>query len=86
MLINFPVQGTAADGLKKALVRLYAELPPDLLILSCVHDEVVLEASSAGAEEVMGWARAVMVEEMASLLPGVPVEVKDRICANWSEK
>ncbi len=57
LLVNFPVQGTAADGLKKALVRLYAELPPGVLIISCVHDEVILEAAPEVAEEVLRWAQ-----------------------------
>jgi DNA polymerase I len=86
LLVNFPVQGTAADGLKKALVRLYAELPPGVLIISCVHDEVILEAAPEEAEEVMRWALEIMIEEMSSLLPGVPIEVEGKICVNWSEK
>ena len=86
LLINFPVQGTAADGLKKALVRLYAELPPGILIISCVHDEVILEAAPEIATEILCWAQRIMIEEMASLLPGVPIAVEGRVCANWSEK
>ena len=80
------MQGTAADGLKKALVRLYAELPPGCLIISCVHDEVILEAAPEMAVEVLRWAREIMIEEMSSLLPGVPIKVEGRICANWGEK
>jgi DNA polymerase-1 len=83
---NFVVQGGMADGLKKSLVRLYAELPPGVRLICCVHDEAILEAPLESAEETRAWAHRAMVEEMATLLPGVPVEVESRVCANWGEK
>jgi DNA polymerase I-like protein with 3'-5' exonuclease and polymerase domains len=50
-----------------------------------VHDEVILEAAPQVAEEVMRWAQRVMVEEMLSLLPGVPIEVEGKVCQHWGE-
>jgi DNA polymerase I len=86
LLINHPVQGTAADGYKRALVRLHAELPPGVLIIGCVHDEVILEAPETLGVTVKEWARKVMVEEMGAILPGVPIEVEGKVCQNWGQK
>jgi DNA polymerase-1 len=44
-LINYPVQGTAADGFKMALIRLDDELAgQDARIVHILHDEVIVEA------------------------------------------
>jgi DNA polymerase I-like protein with 3'-5' exonuclease and polymerase domains len=75
-----------ADGLKKSLVRLYRELPADVRLICCVHDEAILEALAGIAEEVRTWAHQVMVEEMGTLLPGMSVEVESAICGNWDQK
>jgi DNA polymerase I-like protein with 3'-5' exonuclease and polymerase domains len=86
LLVNHSVQGTAADGLKRSLVRLFRELPSGVLIVGTVHDEVILEADRKDAAEIEAWAKRIMIEEMAALLPGVPVEVESTICDNWSQK
>jgi DNA polymerase I-like protein with 3'-5' exonuclease and polymerase domains len=75
-----------ADGLKLSLLRLYTELPPDVRLICCIHDEAILDAPLTCAEEVRAWAHRVMVEEMAMLLPDVPVEVESRVCSNWGRK
>ena len=49
------------------------------------HDEVILEVDRKDAAEIEVWAKRIMVEEMATLLPGVPVEVESRVCSNWGE-
>jgi len=86
LLINHSVQGTGADGLKRSLVRLFSELPPDARLIACVHDEVILEADRGDAPQVEVWAANVMVEEMSKLLPGIPVRVEHTICESWNQK
>jgi DNA polymerase I-like protein with 3'-5' exonuclease and polymerase domains len=86
LLVNHSVQGTAADGLKQSLVRLFRGLPSGVLIVGTAHDEVILEADRSSAPKIEMWAKRIMVEEMASLLPGMPVEVESTICDNWSQK
>jgi DNA polymerase-1 len=86
LLINFPVQGSCADGLKLAMVRLAKELPPSTRMIATVHDELVLEAPEAIAEEIKVLTTKVMVEEMSRLFPGLPIEVEAKICNNWGEK
>jgi DNA polymerase-1 len=86
LLINHSVQGSAADGLKRSLVRLFAELPPGVKIIGTAHDEVILETDRGDAPEVEAWAADVMKKEMAKLLPEIPIKVEHRICSNWGEK
>lgn len=83
MAINAPIQGTAADLMKIAMIavegRLAAENPRARLILT-VHDELIIEAPEGDAEAVA----AVVKEEMegaASLT--VPLEVDLGMGATW---
>jgi DNA polymerase I-like protein with 3'-5' exonuclease and polymerase domains len=85
-LVNTPVQGTCGDGMKLAMVRIGALLPPGAQMIATIHDELVVLAGADQAEAV----KAMVVEEMRSamsgLLPGVPIEVEAGVCANWGEK
>ncbi|HUP42719.1 MAG TPA: DNA polymerase, partial [Thermoanaerobaculia bacterium] len=73
MAINARIQGTAADIMKLAMIRLdrrlAAEHPAASLLLT-VHDELVLEVPEADAEAVAAVARAEMagVIELAAPL------------------
>ena len=49
-LLNTPVQGTAGDGLKRALLRLSRELPDDSCIVAAIHDEIIVECPEEVAE------------------------------------
>jgi len=85
-LVNTPVQGGCADGLKRAMVRLYHELPREARLISTVHDELIVEAPEQLAPEVCEQVRAVMCEAMAGLFPSVPIEVEAHVCSSWAEK
>ena len=86
LLINFRVQGSCADGLKLAMVRLAKELPVGTRMIATVHDELVLEAPEAIGEEIKNLTAKIMVEEMGKVLPGLPIEVEAKVCCNWGEK
>jgi len=63
MALNAPIQGSAADIIKKAMVALDAELArrhPAAALLLQVHDELVLEAPRGEVEEVARLTREVM--------------------------
>ncbi len=87
--INAPIQGTAADVIRRAMIRM-----PDALkaaglkarMLLQVHDELVFEAPEAEAQETCAVARAVMEQaaEPAVAL-SVPLVVDARAAANWDE-
>ncbi|MCP5560198.1 MAG: bifunctional DNA primase/polymerase [Verrucomicrobiaceae bacterium] len=85
-LVNTPVQGSCADGMKRALVLLASRLPREARLLSTVHDEVIVEAPEMMADEVCSLVRETLIEAMAALFPQVPIEVEAGVCSNWGEK
>lgn len=80
---NMPVQGTAADIMKLAMLRLapaLAELGGRLLLQ--VHDEIVAEVAEASAER----AAAEVERIMSSVYPlRVPLVARVGLGANWLE-
>lgn len=83
--INAPLQGGAADIIKRAMVRLAPALAAAGLaarLLLQVHDELLLEAPAAEAEATADLVRTVM-REAAAL--SVPLVVETGIGANWAE-
>lgn len=85
-LVNNPVQGTCADGMKAAIVRLGGELPEAARMVATVHDELVVLVPSDHAEAVRERVAAVMREEMERLFPEVPIVVESKVCSNWGAK
>jgi len=76
MAINAPVQGTAADLMKLAMIRLHralASLRPAAHLLLQVHDELVFEVEERGANQLAELAREVM-EGVASLRVALRVD------------
>ena len=85
-LVNTPVQGGTADGMKHALILIHERLPKTARIVSTVHDEVVVECREESADECREIITNAMVEAMATLFPEVPVEVEANVCTTWAEK
>jgi DNA polymerase I len=83
-LYNFPVQGTAADGFKMALIRIDDELADqDAGIVHILHDEVIVEARE---DIVDGVAMAVgncMEQAFKGILPDVPMVVGPVVKDSW---
>lgn len=78
MAFNMPVQGTAADLMKLAMVKLFPRLEEmGARMLLQVHDELVLEAPKERAEAVARLAKEVM-EGVYPLAVPLEVEVGDR--------
>ena len=80
---NAPIQGSSADIIKLAMVRLHevlAPLPARLLLQ--VHDELVLEAAPEACAQVMDLVRHTM-ETVVALR--VPLRVEARSGSNWME-
>ncbi|MCS6802123.1 MAG: DNA polymerase I [Chloroflexota bacterium] len=83
--INMPIQGTAADIIKIAMIRLHEELRRreiDCGLLLQVHDELVLEIDEHRLKEVAALVREVM--EHAFPL-SVPLQVEVKAGKNWDE-
>ena len=83
--INAPIQGTAADIMKIAMLRIPSALKNAGLkgkMLLQVHDELVLECPES---EMQGTAQVVQ-ETMANAYPlRIPLETEARAGANWGE-
>ena len=83
--INAPLQGGAADVIKRAMVKLphaLAEARLGARMLLQVHDELLFEAPAAEAEATAALARRVM--EAAAQL-SVPLVVETGIGGSWAE-
>ena len=83
--INAPLQGGAADVIKRAMVRLPAAIRDaglDAVMLLQVHDELVFEAPKDQADATAKLACAAM-QSAASL--SVPLLVETGIGSNWSD-
>jgi DNA polymerase-1 len=81
--LNTPVQGSAADIIKMAMVTLDKALEgTGAQMLLQVHDELVIEADDTNAHEVAELTRSVM--EGAVTL-NVPLQVDVGIGKNWAE-
>lgn len=83
MAINTPVQGTAAEILKLAMIELDKKLPAESakLILT-IHDELIVEVKTGQAKKVAKIMREIMENEVKLC---VPVEVEVGIGSNWDE-
>ncbi len=82
---NAPIQGSSADIIKLAMVRLHHELQGRGLaarLLLQVHDELVLEAAPGDLEAVLALTRRTM-EEVITLR--VPLVVDTGVGDNWME-
>ncbi|MBD9400705.1 DNA polymerase I [Comamonas sp. CMM02] len=83
--INAPMQGTAADLIKKAMVAVQAKLDaekPNIQVIMQVHDELVFELPAA--EE--GWVRAHIPGVMASVAElSVPLLAEVGVGENWEK-
>jgi len=87
--INAPIQGSAADVIRRAMVRLpgaLAENDLDAQLLLQVHDELVLEVADSQAKEVCDVARSIMEKAALPVLQlRVPLVVDARSGKNWGE-
>jgi DNA polymerase-1 len=83
--MNTPVQGTAADLMKLAMIKVHTRLQREGMrtrMLLTVHDELVFEAPEAELER----ARQLVKAEMESAYPlKVPLRVDIGVGQNWKE-
>lgn len=83
--MNTPIQGTAADIIKLAMVRVFARLKREQLrarLILQVHDELIVEAPADEAER----AAAILTEEMQNAVSlKVAMVAKASIGENWLE-
>lgn len=85
--INSPIQGTAADMIKMAMIKIHQEMKKgdwESKMILQVHDELVFDAIVEEADELQN----LIIQCMVSALPlpnGVPVEAEVGRGNNWLE-
>lgn len=82
--VNHPIQGTAADIIKIAMIRLHQRLTADFQarLMLQVHDELVLEVP----EEEIDAVRPLVIETMSTAFKlDVPLKVEASTGGNWLE-
>jgi DNA polymerase-1 len=85
--INSPIQGTAADMIKMAMVKVQQAIKKQGLrskMILQVHDELVFDAYRDEADTL----RALVLENMQAAMPlpnGVPVVAEAGMGQNWLE-
>ena len=81
--INMPIQGTAADMIKIAMVNIYNEFAKNKLeskMLLQVHDELVFEVKKTELEKV----KKIVTDKMKNAIKlNVPIEVEVGVGENW---
>ncbi len=80
---NMPIQGTEADLMKRAMIRVNAELPEGAKMICQVHDSVIIECDEGMEKEVGGMLK----KKMEEVAPELEVKLKvDVTCGkNWGE-
>ena len=86
MAVNSPIQGSAADLIKVAMIdvhqRLQDELPTTKMILQ-VHDELIFETPEADLERAKQLVKQVMEATGTKLGLSVPLKVDLGVGLNW---
>jgi DNA polymerase-1 len=83
--VNMPIQGTAADVLKRAMIDVDASLlrdHPRARMILTVHDELLFEAPEDEADEVASLVRKTMA---GAVTLRVPLDVDVGMGHNWKE-
>ncbi|SMX22172.1 DNA polymerase I [Boseongicola aestuarii] len=85
--INAPIQGTAADVIRRAMIRMpdaIAKLPAKMLLQ--VHDELLFEVEESAADDLIAVAKDVMEgASMPAVDLTVPLTVDAGKGANWAK-
>ncbi|MDR1990473.1 MAG: DNA polymerase I [Acidobacteriaceae bacterium] len=82
--VNLPIQGTAADIMKKAMIDVHQGLSshPGTRMILTVHDELLFEVPDAHADAVAAWVRETMQN---AVVLKVPLTVDVGIGQNWKD-
>jgi len=85
MAINMPVQGTAADIIKLAMIKIQNEMNLQKLkskMILQVHDELLFEVLQGEIEPMKRLVKEIMPKAMEF---SVPLKVEVKLGQNWGE-
>ncbi len=80
---NMPIQGTEADLMKKAMIKVDAELPAGAALVMQVHDSLIVECDENLVDEVS----AILKKDMENIAPELKVKLMVDVSVgnNWGE-
>lgn len=82
--INMPVQGTAAEILKSALIMLWDSLPIWATIKLTVHDSIIFQCPEDMVKPLLDWAIPKMESRTIIDMP-VPLKAEAEFGPNWAD-
>ena len=80
---NMPIQGTEADLMKRAMIRVDAALPSGAELVMQVHDSLIVECDKTQADEV----GRILKTEMEAVAPELKIKLATEVTVgkNWGE-
>ena len=80
---NMPIQGTEADLMKRAMLRVDAALPESAELVMQVHDSLIVECAKSTADSVT----KILKTEMESVAPELKIKLAVEVTTgnNWGE-
>jgi DNA polymerase-1 len=85
MAINTPIQGTAADIIKKAMIDVYSEIKDksdEIKLILQVHDELIFEVKEEYIDKYQNKIKDIMSKTIDI---GIPLKIKSSYGNNWSQ-
>lgn len=84
-LFNYPVQGSAAEGLKETMIVMNKQLPDNWRLVALIHDEILLEVPESEAKKALRKLKKWMVAGMERIVKDVPIKVDGIIADYWKK-
>jgi DNA-directed DNA polymerase len=80
---NMPIQGTEADLMKRAMIRIDKILPKGTKQILQIHDSIIIECDEEEADEMA----KILVETMEGVAPELPIKLLAEVTTgkNWGE-
>ena len=80
---NMPIQGTEADLMKRAMIKIDEKLPDGAEMVMQVHDSLIVECDESQAQEV----KEILQDIMEKIAPELKVKLAVEVVAgkNWGE-
>jgi DNA polymerase I-like protein with 3'-5' exonuclease and polymerase domains len=83
-LLNTPIQGSCAEVTKLALLDIGEKLTGRAQLVSCVHDEIIVECAEYDADAVLAEVQAIMETRSAQVFNGQKIGVEAHVEDNWA--
>lgn len=82
---NYPIQATAAEGLKEALILLYMSMKDEWKLCAIIHDEIVIEVPKKDSEKATEYVKKCMIEGMGKVLGNISIKVDVKKAISWEK-